>query len=90
MVLTDMMLALHCCISPGHQCLYALISHCHATEAYTPENLTAQFYPKTSRFTKTRLKPSCVWTKKLPKTNEGAELAQNRGQIWTQHAQEPL
>ena len=54
--------------------------------AYIPENLTAMFYLKTSRFTKNRQKTSSVWTRKWPKTYEGAELAQNRGQIWTQHA----
>ena len=54
--------------------------------AYIPENLTAWFYPKSSRFTENRQKTSCVWTQKWPKTYEGAELAQNRGQIWTQHA----
>ena len=35
-------------------------------------------------------KTSFVWTGKWPKTYEGAELAQNRVQIWTQHAQKPL
>ena len=54
--------------------------------AYIPENLTAQFYQKTSRFTENWQKPSCVRTKKWSETYEGAELAQNRGQIWTQHA----
>ena len=39
--------------------------------------------PKTGQ---TRPKPSCVWTKKWVKSCERAELAQNRGQIWTQHA----
>ena len=58
--------------------------------AYIPENLTAQFYQKTIRFTENGQKPSCVRTNKWSETYEGAELAQNRGQIWTQHAQKPL
>ena len=52
--------------------------------AYILENLTAQFYPKTSRFTENQQKRSCVWTNNWPNPYEGAELAQNRGQIWTQ------
>ena len=36
-----------------------------------------------------RQKPSYAWTKKWPKTYDRAELAQNREQIWTQHAYKP-
>ena len=42
--------------------------------------------PKNKSFYGKPAKMSCVWTEKLPKTHEGTELAQNRGQIWTQHA----
>ena len=49
--------------------------------SYKPENLTASFYLKTSRFTKNRQKMSYFLTKKWQKAYEGAELAQNRGQI---------
>ena len=59
-------------------------------EAYIPENLTALFYLQTSHFTENRQKTSCVWTKNWTKTYEGVELAQNRGQIRTQHGQKPL
>ena len=45
---------------------------------------------KTSRFTENRQKPSCVSIKNWSETYEGAELAQNRDQIWTQQAQKPL
>ena len=56
------------------------------TGAYIPQNLTAFYSQKTIRFTENRQRTSCVWTKKLPRTYEGADLAQNRGQIWTQYA----
>ena len=40
--------------------------------------------------TENRQKSSCACSKKWPKTYEEAELAQNRGQIWTRHAKKPL
>ena len=59
-------------------------------DAYILQNVTAWFYQKTSHFTENQQKPSCVSIKNWSETYEGAELAQNRGQIWTQHAQKPL
>ena len=44
-------------------------------------HFTYTFY-FTSRFMENWQIPSCFWSK----TYEGAELAQNRGQIWIQHA----
>ena len=42
--------------------------------------------PKSWSSIKYRQKPSCFWTKKWPEPCDGADLALNKGQIWTQHS----
>ena len=59
-------------------------------KVYSLGNLTAWFYPNTWRFTEKRQKTLWVRCKRWPKSNDWAELAQNYGQILTQHAWKPL